>query len=98
MEIGSPITIVLSSVELARLPGADPEAALTALEEHGGHVRHADRMDARFRLWELTGNRTHLDEAHRLLEHLRDHAPEEARVSMIENVPLHFAIMRAWED
>jgi hypothetical protein len=30
--------------------------------------------------------------------HLRDHAPEEYRGSMIENVPLHRNVMKAWEE
>ena len=39
---------------------------------------------------------SHLDEAHRLLQHLRDHAPEEYRDTMVENVPLHRDIAAAW--
>ena len=38
--------------------------------------------------------RAHLA-AHRLLSHLRDHAPEEHRETMIENVPLNRDIHRA---
>lgn len=36
-----------------------------------------------------------VEEAHRLLCFVRDHAPEECRVAMIENVPLHRGIVRA---
>ena len=50
------------------------------------------------RLWELTQDQTHLTEAHRLLEHPRDHAPEDCRDSMIENVSLYRDIMKAWEE
>ena len=35
-------------------------------------------------------------EAHGLLTHLRDHAPEEYRETMIANVPLHREIIDAW--
>jgi hypothetical protein len=52
----------------------------------------------RLLLWELTKGRIHLEEAHRLLCFIRDHAPEDCRESMIENVPLHRDIMRAWEE
>jgi hypothetical protein len=55
------------------------------------------RTEARFLLWKATSDTTHLEEAHRLLCHLRDHAPEEFRETMIENVPLHREITAAWE-
>jgi len=97
-ETGSPGTILAATVEQARLPGGDVHAALAALVEHEERVEHLEKMNARFRLWELTRDRSHLDEAHRLLEHLRAHAPEEDRISMIENVPLHRDIMKAWEE
>ena len=55
-------------------------------------------MDARFLLWLTTREREHLEESHRLLVHLRDHAPEEYRVSMIEKVPLNRDVMAAWQE
>ena len=55
-------------------------------------------MEARFRLWGLTQDKEHLVEAHRLLAHLRDHAPEDCRESMIEHVPLHRDIVQAWDE
>lgn len=39
--------------------------------------------------------RTLLEEAHRLLEHVRRHAPAEFRDSMA-HVPLHRDIVEAW--
>ncbi len=97
-ETKSPGTILSATVEQARLPGADVKAALAALEEHEERADHATKMDARFRLWELTKDRTHLEEAHRLLCFARDHAPEDCRTPMIENVPLHRDIVKAWEE
>ena len=38
-----------------------------------------------------------LEEAKRLLDFAVEHAPEDCRNSMIENVPLHRDIVRAWE-
>ena len=71
---------------------------LVLLEEVEERVPHASRMEARLRLWELTQDRAHLAEAHRLLGYARDHAPVDYRTSMIENVPLHRDIMKAWEE
>jgi serine/threonine protein kinase/tetratricopeptide (TPR) repeat protein len=97
-ELQTPNLILLAAVERARLRGGDIEAALAALDEHEERVPHDTKMDARFRLWELTNDKAHLEEAHRLLTYLRDHAPEDCRDSMIENVPLHRDIMKAWEE
>ena len=96
-ETKSPGTILAATVECARLPGGDIEAALAALAEHEERVEHGVRMNARYCLWELTQDQAHLAEAHRLLAFMRDHAPEQDRDSMIENVPLHRNIMKAWE-
>ena len=41
---------------------------------------------------------SHPVESHRPLCHLRDHAPEEYRETMIANVPLHRDIMAAWKE
>jgi len=97
-ETKSPGTILAATVERARLPGGDADAALAALAEHEERVECAGKMEARFRLWELTQDKAHLEEAHRLLCHLRDHAAEDCRETIIENVPLHRDIMKAWEE
>jgi hypothetical protein len=46
-------------------------------------------------LWKATGDRSHLEEARRLLLRLRDGAPEEDRERMMRDVPLHREIDRA---
>jgi serine/threonine protein kinase/tetratricopeptide (TPR) repeat protein len=97
-ETKEPGTILSASIERARLPGGDVEAALAALAECREGVEHYLRMDAHFRLWELTQDRAHLEQAHRLLAFMRDHAPEDCRDSMIENVPLHREITKAWAE
>ena len=83
-------------------PGSDLESpartALEALHENEARVGHAEKMEARFRLWELTNDKTHLIEAKRLLDFAVAHSPEEYRRSMLENVPLHRDIMKAWEE
>jgi hypothetical protein len=88
----------MATVYRARLPGGDKDAALAALAEHQELAEHGAKMDARFRLWELTEDKAHLEEAHRLLCYALDHSPEEHRTSMTENVPLHRDIMQAWEE
>jgi 3-methyladenine DNA glycosylase Tag len=50
------------------------------------------------RLGALDTANVQLDEAHRLLCHMRNHAPEEYRETMIENVRLHLDIMAASEE
>jgi hypothetical protein len=96
-ESRNPGTILTATIARAGLPDGDVEAAVAALVEHEEGLEHRVKMNARFRLWELTRDRAHLDEAHRLLEHLRDHAPDEDREMLIANVPLHRDIMLAWE-
>jgi serine/threonine protein kinase/tetratricopeptide (TPR) repeat protein len=93
-----PRGILSATVERARLPDGDAGAALAAFAEHGERVPHQPRMSARFRLWQMTGDHDHLEEAHRLLRFARDHAPEHCQVSIIENVPLNRAVMRACEE
>ena len=88
-ETTNPGATLFATVEQARLPGGDVDAAVTALAEHSEHLGHAFKMEAHFRLWELTGDEHHRTEARRLLDHLRDHAPEDCRDSMLENVPLY---------
>jgi hypothetical protein len=78
--------------------GGDIEAALATLHQHEERVPHYSRMEVRFHLWELTKDKTHLAEAKRLLDFAVEHAPEDCRVSMIENVPLHRDIMKACEE
>jgi len=97
-ESKNPGTILTVTIERARLPDGDVDAAVAALVDHEEGLEHPVKMNARFRLWELTQDRVHLDEAHRLLTFMRDHAPEDDRESMIKNVPLHRDIMKAREE
>ncbi|MHC4164902.1 MAG: tetratricopeptide repeat protein [Planctomycetota bacterium] len=96
-EVKEPNVILVATVYRARLPGGNIEAAQAALEEHEERAEHGTKMDACFRLWELTKYEAHLAEAKRLLDFAVEHSPEDCRTSMIENVPLHRDIMEAWE-
>ncbi len=86
---------VVGGAYRALFPGGDAKAALDALREYDPRLRERERYEARFVLWQATQDRVHLDEAHRLLMDLRDHAPEECRETMIDRVPLHRAIVTA---
>ena len=80
----------------ARLPGGDVQRALDAVVERGDLSWVSDRMEAWLCLAHAMGSHEHLAEARRLLDHLVEHAPAEYRESMLENVPLHRDILRAW--
>jgi tetratricopeptide (TPR) repeat protein len=79
----------------AALPGGEPVAAARTLDDLGTRPWHVARMEGRFWLWKATNDRKHLAESWRLLVHLRDHAPPEYRVTVMENVPLHREIAAA---
>jgi hypothetical protein len=96
-EVTQPAASLMATVLRARLPGGNTGAAVAALAEHAERVAHSTKMAARFRLWELTKDRAHLAEAKRLLDFACEHTPEAYSTSMIESVPLHRDIMRAWE-
>jgi len=90
--------VLLATIERARLPGGDTATALAAFAEYGERAGHLEKLEARYRLWELTGDKAHLAEAHRLLEELRDHAPTGVQVSMIETVAMRQDIVKTWVE
>ena len=89
---------LLALAERACLPGESVDEALRVFSEYANRLGVPDTTRVRFLLWQATGDRQHLEEAHRLLTLMRDHAPEEYRGSMIDNVPLHRDIMQAWKS
>ena len=72
--------------------------ALAALNNHEERLEYATRLESRFLLWKATNDPTHLTEAKRILDHLVEHAPEEYRESMLQNVRLNREIMEAWAE
>ncbi len=94
-ELKTPEVEVLASCLKA---DGDADAALAAFSEHEARIGHGTKREARFCLWKATADRAHLQAAHRLLMYAREHASEEYRDSMIENVPFHRDIMKAWEE
>jgi tetratricopeptide (TPR) repeat protein len=98
LETGTPGTILSATVERARLPDGNVREAVAAFEEHADRVDHNPRTEARLRLWQVTQDRAHLEEAHRLLQIAVEFSPEDCRETMITNVPLHRDIMAAWVE
>ena len=85
-------------MDRARLPEGDVERALQALTEQEDRMAVDVHMGCRFALYEATGDRHHIEEAHRLLMQQRHYAPPEFKESMLTNVRLHREIMEAWEE
>jgi tetratricopeptide (TPR) repeat protein len=78
--------------------GGDVAVASAALSAQGPRVEVRVRMEAHFLLFRATGDRAHLAEAKRLLDHLVENAPEDCRETMLSNVSLHRAIAAAALD
>ncbi len=76
----------------ACLPGGDTARALEVLASHEARVEVLDRMRASYWLFHATGERSLLEDARRLLEHVRANAPEVDRERLVERVALYRAI------
>jgi len=94
-ELKSADVILPSAAHRARLPGGDPAAAEALLAEHEHRAALGVRMETRYALWQATRDPAHLAEADRLLGELIEHAPEECRRTMVDEVPRHRAIAAA---
>jgi len=60
-------------------------------------VNGGPRTEACYALFEATGSRDYLAEAHRLVLRMREGAPEALGESLVANVPLHKEIVAAWD-
>jgi tetratricopeptide (TPR) repeat protein len=92
-----PGTEVMAMCLLASLGELRAEEALRAFEAKEALIRHDERVDGRYLLWQATQDRAHLQEAKRLLDELLQRAAPEQRAAMIENVPTNRRVMQAWE-
>jgi tetratricopeptide (TPR) repeat protein len=93
----NPGGVVQAAALLAAL-GGDVEEAIRAYEESEALLSVAGRIEARFLHWKAAKDPACLEEAHRLLTELRDHAPERYRETILAGVPLHRRIVAAWES
>ncbi|MHC4223482.1 MAG: protein kinase domain-containing protein [Planctomycetota bacterium] len=96
-KISVPAVLLLALARIALLRDGEESLVAEALE-HEQDSPYEQRMRARYWLWLATKDRAHLEEAHRILTHLREHAPEEYRNSMVDDVSLHRAIWSAVTD
>lgn len=91
----APVSLLLFR---ARLDNTHIDAAREALDRVADSLDFLAEMEAHFGAWRAFGERSHLEKAHRMLQHLRQHAPEEDRDSMVEQVPLHREITAAAKE
>jgi tetratricopeptide (TPR) repeat protein/predicted Ser/Thr protein kinase len=96
--IDRPDPLILATAYLSMLPGGDPQLAVDAFEKHGSRAVHHDKMEARYVLWKATGDEEHLRAAHELLMFGHENAPDEYKQSILQNVPLHAAILKDFDD
>ena len=86
--VHSPDVLILTELERVWLHGTGSDAVEELLVRLGRRLRHATRVEAHFRLWQLGGARQHLHRASQLLVEQRQHLSESDFRSMVENVPL----------
>jgi len=94
-EMDQPNTLAVAAALHGLLPHGTTGTALEVLQECEPRLRHREKIETRFALWKVTKDRAHLDEAHRHLEYMREHAPEKYRASLVDEVPLHREIAQA---
>jgi len=75
----------------------DPSRVVETVESAQERIQHHVRAWARHRLWRLTGDREHLDEAHRLFLHARANAPGECAENIGTRQPTYRAIREDFE-
>jgi len=92
-----PGNMVTTRCLLAQLPNGDVDGALRVFVEHEKKLGVMGKLNDRFLLWQSTRDWHHLAEAKRLLDHVVEHAPEEYRESMLNNVRINREILEAWE-
>ncbi len=97
-EIGTPGVETLARCELACLPGGNAQDALTAFTENEERLNAEQRREARFLLFQATGDRAHVEEAKRLLDESVAHVDDETRESMLTNLRVNREIMAAWTE
>ncbi len=89
---------MVATVKRALIRGDAPDEALAEFAASEGNSALGSRLHALWLLWLLTEDAAHLEAAHRLVEFVREHAPEESRISLVENVTLHRDVEAAWQQ
>ena len=92
---GSAELEALARCQLACLSGGDCGDALAAFTANERRFDNEDRREARWLLFQATGDRTHLAEAKRLLDEAVANVPDDVRASMLANLRLNRDIAAA---
>ena len=74
---------------LALLTGRGAVAVVEGAAARGTELNWYARLELAWLLWRATGEETHLVEARRLLDHLREHAPSEHRDAMVDRIGVY---------
>jgi len=85
----------VAGLHLALVTDEGTEDAVAAVAAIAPRMAVRTRMHTLFLCWRADRDTAHLTEARSLLEHLHQRAPEDARASLLDNVPLHRAICAA---
>jgi tetratricopeptide (TPR) repeat protein len=94
-EVGERMVSLLVAAHRARLGAIPPAEAEELRREYDDALGHTERLDVQWALWQATGDASHLEQAQRLLDELRAHAPPADRDAMLERVPLYAEISAA---
>ena len=89
---------VLARCELARLPDGDTADALARFTEHEERLGARERREARFLLWSVSRDRTHLEDAKRLMDESLSGVPDEYRDPMRIRLRVNREILAAWRE
>lgn len=87
--------LVGATIRMAVSDGSGVERALQLFESHSARLGYLERMEAHFLLWRATSKRPHLDEAARMLDEFRAHAPAAYQDSIFRQVRLYREIRAA---
>jgi tetratricopeptide (TPR) repeat protein len=88
----------LARCELALLPGRDAADALAALTEHRHALDDTQLRGVLHLVWRATGDRTHLEEAKRLVDEAVAQVDAEDRRRMCREVSDNREILEAWAE
>ncbi|MHC4339250.1 MAG: protein kinase domain-containing protein [Planctomycetota bacterium] len=97
-ELENPSVILAAATAQTKLPGGDAAFLRQFLAEYGSRVPKTSLLEVYFLLWDAQRSPMELAEAHHILRLLRDHAPEDCRETMFQNVELHRRIAEAWRQ
>ena len=91
-------TLVYATSFLARIGDLAVPEAVKHLDRHVHRMDASIAMEAGLNLWHASGDASFVERAKRLLDSLIEEAPDEFRESMRTGVPVHGAVVAAWQQ